>query len=58
MTNPIEQEYLYLPEDFPILPTVNNYQGEDGGYIAIYSHNPTEEGYSVGGGIYAIGTTR
>ncbi|MHC5723142.1 MAG: hypothetical protein ACYT04_36310 [Nostoc sp.] len=41
-----------------ILPTVNRYQGKDGGYIAIYSHNSVSGVYSVGGGIYVIGQIR
>lgn len=41
-----------------ILPTVNRYQGKDGGYIAIYSHNVVRGVYSVGGGIYVIGQIR
>ncbi|WP_375511622.1 hypothetical protein [uncultured Nostoc sp.] len=41
-----------------ILPTVNRYQGKDGGYIAIYSHNTIYGVYSVGEGIYVIGQIR
>ncbi|WP_017306158.1 hypothetical protein [Spirulina subsalsa] len=60
-----------LPEDFTvdvtqsdgtvesrILPTVNRYLGEDGGYIAIYSRNPDISVYGVGGGIYVVGQIR
>ncbi len=41
-----------------ILPTVNRYQGNDGGYIAIYSRNPSQGVYSVGDDIYVIGQIR
>ncbi len=41
-----------------ILPTINRYQGNDGGYIAIYSRNASQGVYSVGGGIYVIGQIR
>ncbi len=41
-----------------ILPTVNRYQGKDGGYIAIYSRNASQGVYSVEGGIYVIGQIR
>lgn len=55
-------------EDVTILPmhemysqnprTINLYLGEDGGYIAIYSHNANKGIYSVGDGIYVIGMIR
>jgi hypothetical protein len=41
-----------------ILPTINSYQGNDGGYIAIYSRNISQGVYSVGDGIYVIGQIR
>ena len=41
-----------------ILPTVNQYTGEDGGYVAFYSGNPAKAVYSVGGGIYVVGQIR
>jgi hypothetical protein len=41
-----------------ILPTVNRYQGKDGGYIAIYSYNASQGVYSLGEGIYVIGQIR
>jgi hypothetical protein len=41
-----------------ILPTVNNYKGSDGGYIACYSHNQEGGIYSVGENIYVIGQIR
>lgn len=41
-----------------ILPTVNRYQGKDGGYIAVYSHNSVSGVYSIGGDIYVIGQIR
>jgi len=41
-----------------ILPTVNQYTGNDGGYVAFYSRDPAKAVYSVGGGIYVIGQMR
>lgn len=41
-----------------ILPTVNQYRGADGGYVAFYSRDPAKAVYSVGGGIYVIGQIR
>ncbi|MEH2380264.1 MAG: hypothetical protein V7K27_15490 [Nostoc sp.] len=41
-----------------ILPTVNKYTLQDGGYIACYSHNQEGSIYSVGGGIYVMGQIR
>ncbi|MDK3160117.1 WGR domain-containing protein [Kamptonema cortianum] len=41
-----------------ILPTVNQYRGVDGGYVAFYSRDPTKAVYSVGGGIYVVGQIR
>ena len=41
-----------------ILPTVNLYEGNDGGYVAFYSSNPDIGVYSVGDGIYVIGQIR
>jgi len=41
-----------------ILPTKNQYMGNDGGYIAVYSHNPIGSIYSVGGDIYVMGQIR
>lgn len=59
-----------LPLDFEIyaggeaiaLPTYNDYQGEDGGYVALYTRDPEAGLYSVGdeGGstIYVMGQVR
>ncbi len=41
-----------------LLPTINKYQGSDGGYIACYSRNQEGSIYSVGGGIYVMGQIR
>ncbi len=41
-----------------ILPTVNQYKGADGGYVAFYSRDPSKAVYSVGGGIYVLGQIR
>jgi hypothetical protein len=41
-----------------VLPTVNKYMGDDGGYIACYSRNQEGSIYSVGGGIYVMGQIR
>lgn len=41
-----------------ILPTVNKYMKQDGGYIACYSRNEEGSIYSVGGGIYVMGQIR
>ncbi|MCB8766602.1 hypothetical protein L2E68_22610 [Planktothrix agardhii 1029] len=41
-----------------ILPTVNQYKGADGGYVAFYSRDPAKAVYSVGGGIYVVGQIR
>ncbi|CAD5990225.1 hypothetical protein PCC9214_05744 [Planktothrix tepida] len=41
-----------------ILPTVNQYKGADGGYVAFYSRDPANAVYSVGGGIYVVGQIR
>jgi C1A family cysteine protease len=41
-----------------VLPTVNQYTGLDGGYIACYSRNQGEGVYSVGDGIYVMGQIR
>ena len=41
-----------------ILLTVNRYMGEDGGYIACYSHNKEGSSYSVGNNIYVMGQIR
>lgn len=49
----------YFPEAEPrILPTYNHYQGIDGGYVAIYTHDETQGVYSVGEGIYVVGQLR
>jgi len=40
------------------LRTVNHYEGQDGGYVAIYTRNQEKGIYSVGGGIYVIGQIR
>ncbi len=41
-----------------ILPTVNKYMGNNGGYIACYSRSKQGSIYSVGGGIYVMGQIR
>ena len=41
-----------------ILPTVNQYKGAYGGYVAFYSRDPAKAVYSVGGGIYVVGQIR
>ncbi|WP_234300732.1 WGR domain-containing protein [Sphaerospermopsis aphanizomenoides] len=41
-----------------ILPTVNQYTGADGGYVAFYSRDPAKAVYSVGGDIYVVGQIR
>ncbi|MBX3719494.1 MAG: hypothetical protein KF898_07590 [Parachlamydiales bacterium] len=40
------------------LPTFNDYLGEDGGYVAIYSREQEGSIYGVGGGIYVMGQIR
>ena len=69
--NEFESKVNMLPEDFRvnstgsngtiesrILPTINRYLGEDGGYVAIYSRNPDISVYGVGGDIYVVGQIR
>lgn len=41
-----------------VLPTVNKYTGDDGGYIAVYSRDEERSVYSVGDGIYVVGQIR
>ena len=41
-----------------VLPTVNEYSGDDGGYIACYSHNQEGSAYSVGDEIFVMGQIR
>lgn len=41
-----------------ILPIINEYMGDGGGYIACYSHNKAGSIYSVGDGIYVMGQIR
>lgn len=41
-----------------ILPTINKYMGDDGGYIACYSHNEEGSIYSIGDSIYVMGQIR
>lgn len=41
-----------------ILPTFNEYQGIDGGYVAIYSKNKEGSVYEICDGIYVIGQVR
>ncbi len=41
-----------------VLPTVNQYMGKDGGYVAFYTRNKKRGVYSVGGGIYVVGQIR
>lgn len=40
------------------LPTFNFYEGENGGYVAIYTRDPDRGVYGVGGGIYVMGQIR
>ncbi len=40
------------------LPTVNLYQGPEGGYAACYSHQERGSAYSVGSDIYVMGQVR
>lgn len=40
------------------LPTFNHYEGEDGGYVGIYTWDKDGASYSVGGGIYVMGQIR
>jgi hypothetical protein len=48
------------PSEPPVsqTPTVSKYMGNDGGYIACYSHNQEGSIYSIGGGIYVMGFIR
>lgn len=41
-----------------VLPTFNHYKGEDGGYVAFYTHEKEGSIYSVGGDIYVFGQIR
>jgi len=41
-----------------VLPTINEYQGEDGGYIAIYTREKEGSSYEIGKGIYVVGQVR
>lgn len=41
-----------------VLPTVNRFEGEPGGYVAVYSRDARGAVYSVGGGIYVVGQIR
>ena len=45
--------YGYVLRQLPI--KYLSYTGEDGGYIACYSHNKEHGVYHVGGGIYLVG---
>ena len=40
------------------LPTYNDYQGKDGGYVALYTRDPEAGLYGVGDGIYVMGQLR
>ena len=40
------------------LPTRNLYRGQDGGYVACYSHREAGSAYPVGGDIYVVGQVR
>lgn len=40
------------------LPTYDDYLGEDGGYVALYTRDQQAGLYSVGGGIYVMGQVR
>lgn len=64
-----EDFYVYAKEDsvinWPapgfeerILPTVNQYLENDGGYVAFYTRDKEKGIYSVGGGIYVVGQIR
>ncbi len=41
-----------------ILPTYNDYFGNDGGYIAVYTRETENVAYSVGGGINVVAQVR
>ncbi len=41
-----------------VLPTVNDFRGAPGCYVACYSHDSTHASYGVGGGIYVLGQVR
>lgn len=56
-TKALEPNEVVLPEDFPV-PTVNDFTGFPGCYIAAYSREQTNSAYSVGGGIYVMGQVR
>ncbi|MBN4003833.1 NB-ARC domain-containing protein [Nostoc sp. LPT] len=47
-----------LPADFSALPTVNEFVGSPGCYIAAYSHQQQGSAYSVGSNIYVMGQVR
>ncbi len=56
-----EDGVINYPEDGYIektLPTFNHYKGEDGGYVAFYTHEKDGSVYDVGGGIYVFGQIR
>lgn len=40
------------------VPVFNFYEGENGGYVAIYTRDANAGVYSVGGGIYVMGLIR
>ncbi|ELR99180.1 toll/interleukin-1 receptor domain-containing protein [Gloeocapsa sp. PCC 73106] len=47
-----------LPANFSRLPTVNDFVGYPGCYVACYSHTKEGSQYSVGGNIYVMGQIR
>nr|WP_322661282.1 NB-ARC domain-containing protein [Dendronalium sp. ChiSLP03b]MDZ8206571.1 NB-ARC domain-containing protein [Dendronalium sp. ChiSLP03b] len=49
---------MVLPADFQRLPTVNEFVGYPGCYIAAYSHQQQGSAYSVGSDIYVMGQVR
>lgn len=52
-----EPEQIILPSDFYV-PTVNDFTGFPGCYVAAYSRTQRNSVYSVGGGIYVMGQVR
>lgn len=44
--------------DERVLPTVNDFRGEPGCYVACYSHDARRGVYGVGGSIYVMGQVR
>jgi hypothetical protein len=52
-----EPEQIILPSDFYV-PTVNDFTGFPGCYVAAYSRTQRNSVYSVGDGIYVMGQVR